>query len=124
MHEGYSIERKASKSPERDWHKLQRPPDLQKLWAEVQIKIGKAAQMREKQEWATKRPKLDTARRPRGIYIIDQDDDKHSQKCEEKAGSTNGTSNAVHKISEWHPESGYEGGDCIRKDVPKRCMGA
>ena len=37
-------------------------------------KIGKAAQNREKQEWNNEKPKLDNARRLRGIYFIDLDD--------------------------------------------------
>ena len=37
------------------------------VWPEVWTKIGKAAQNREKQEWAKEKPKLDNARRLRGI---------------------------------------------------------
>ena len=42
-------------------------------WPEVWTKIGKAAQNREKQKWAKEKPKLDNARRLRGIYFIDPD---------------------------------------------------
>ena len=41
---------------------------------EVWTKIGKAAQNRQKQEWAKEKPKLDNARTLRGIYFIDPDD--------------------------------------------------
>ena len=44
------------------------------MWPEVWTKIQKAAQKREKQEWANEKPTLDNARRLRGIYFIDPDD--------------------------------------------------
>ena len=40
---------------------------------EVWTKIGKAAQKREKQGWANEKPKLDNARKLRGIYFIPED---------------------------------------------------
>ena len=46
---------------------------------EVWTKIGKAAQNREKQEWAKEKPKLDNARRLRGIYLIDPGDKEYSE---------------------------------------------
>ena len=51
------------------------------VWPEVWTELGKAAQNREKQEWAKEKPKLDNARRLRGIYFIDPDD---SQKIQEE----------------------------------------
>ena len=47
------------------------------VWPEVWTKIGKAAQNREKQEWAKEKPKLDNARKMRGIYFNDPDDTEH-----------------------------------------------
>ena len=44
------------------------------VWPEVSTKIGKAAQNREKQERKNEKPKLDNARRLRGIYFVDPDD--------------------------------------------------
>ena len=41
-------------------------------------KICKAAQNREKQEWAKEKPKLDSARKLRGIHFIDPDDKEYS----------------------------------------------
>ena len=46
---------------------------------EVWTKIGKAAQNREKQEWPKEKPKLDNARKLRGIYFIDPDDKEYSE---------------------------------------------
>ena len=40
---------------------------------------GKAAQKREKQEWAIAKPKLDNARQLRDIYFIDSEDGEHKE---------------------------------------------
>ena len=58
-------------------------------WPEVWTKIGKAAQNREKQEWAKEKRKLDSARKLKGIYFIDPDDQdcKETLKCDEKIGT-------------------------------------
>ena len=45
------------------------------VWPEVRTNIGKAAQMREKQEWAKEKRKLDNARRIRGIFFVDPEDE-------------------------------------------------
>ena len=42
-------------------------------------KHGKVAQNREKQEWKNEKPKLDNARRLRGIYFIDHDDQDYKE---------------------------------------------
>ena len=47
------------------------------VWPEVWTKIGKAAQNRERQEWAKEKPKLDNARKMRGSYFIDPDDQEY-----------------------------------------------
>ena len=49
------------------------------VWPEVWTKIGKAAQNREEQEWKNEKPKLDNARRLRGIYFIDPDDQDYKE---------------------------------------------
>ena len=67
------------------------------VWPEVWTKIGKAGQNR---ELAEEKPKLDKARRLRGIYFIDPEDEKiqgSSQKCEKKTGKTYGTSHTLLK---------------------------
>ena len=46
---------------------------------EVWTKIGKDVQNREKQEWAKEKPKLDNARKMRGIYFIDPDDEEYNE---------------------------------------------
>ena len=46
---------------------------------EVWTKIGKAAQNREKQEWAKEKSKLDNARKLKAIYFIDPDDREYSE---------------------------------------------
>ena len=46
---------------------------------EVWTNIGKAAQNREMQEWAMEKPMLDNARRLRGIYFIDPDDEEYNE---------------------------------------------
>ena len=49
------------------------------VWPEVWSKIGKAAQNREQQERKNEKPKLDNARRLRGIYFFDPDDEEHQE---------------------------------------------
>ena len=89
------------------------------VWPEVWTKIGKAAQNREKQEWAKEKPNLHIARRPRAIHFVDPDDEekkRNSHKCEEKTGETYGASHALYKNSNWYHESVCDVGECIRKD--------
>ena len=65
------------------------------VWPEVWTNIGKPAQNREKQERAKEKPKLDNARKLRGIYFIDQDDreySEHLKKRKKKTGKIYGTS--------------------------------
>ena len=57
--------------------KFQATTRPENLWPEVWSKMGKAAQKREKQEWANEKPKLVNARRLRGIYFIDQEDGEY-----------------------------------------------
>ena len=44
------------------------------LWPELWRGMSKNAKLREKHKWAIKKPKLDKARRLRGIYFIDPED--------------------------------------------------
>ena len=51
-----------------------------------------------KQKWALEKPKLDSARRLRGIYFIDSKDEELKEtilKCAEKVGSSDASSNAL-----------------------------
>ena len=44
------------------------------LWPGLWIKLGRNAKLKEKQKWSNEKPKLDNARRSRGIYFIDPED--------------------------------------------------
>ena len=44
------------------------------LWPELWAKLGRNAKLKEKQKWSIEKPKLDNARRLRGIYFIDPED--------------------------------------------------
>ena len=50
------------------------------LWPEMWSSVSKAAQKKEKQEWAMEKPKLDKARRLRGMYFIDPEDGERERK--------------------------------------------
>ena len=41
------------------------------LWPELWTKLGRNAQLKERQKWSHEKPKLDNARKLRGIYFID-----------------------------------------------------
>ena len=43
------------------------------LWPELWIKMGRDAKLKEKHKWSDEKPKLDNARRSRGIYFIDKE---------------------------------------------------
>ena len=44
------------------------------LWLELLRGMARNAKLREKHKWAIEKPKLDNARRLRGIYFIDPED--------------------------------------------------
>ena len=44
------------------------------LMARVCTKLGRNAKLKEKHKWSDEKPKLDNARRLRGIYFIDPED--------------------------------------------------
>ena len=44
------------------------------LWPETWKAMSDASKRKEKQKWAIEKPKLDNARKLRGIYFIDPDD--------------------------------------------------
>ena len=43
-------------------------------WPELWTKLGRNAQLKERQKWSNEKPKLDNARKLRGIYFIDPED--------------------------------------------------
>ena len=51
-------------------------------WQELWIKMGSNAELREKQIWSDEKPKLDNARRLRGIYFIDPEDKEFKETIE------------------------------------------
>ena len=44
------------------------------LWPELWIKMARNAKLKEKQKWSNEKPKLDNARRLRGIFFLDPED--------------------------------------------------
>ena len=46
------------------------------LWPELWIKLGRNGKLKERQKWSNEKPKLDNARRLRGIYFMDPEDKK------------------------------------------------
>ena len=84
VHEVHSIEKK-KKTPKgymwsgRRLTKIQATTRPENFWPEVWSKMGEAAQKKEKQEWANEKPKLDNARKLRGIYFIDPVDGENKE---------------------------------------------
>ena len=46
------------------------------LWPEMRKHMSDASKRKEKQKWAVEKPKLENARRLRGVYLIDPEDKK------------------------------------------------
>ena len=64
------------------------------LWPVLWIKLGRNAKLKEKQKWSHEKPKLDDARKLRGIYFIDPEDKEFKEtikKCSQEIGNTNGS---------------------------------
>ena len=49
------------------------------VWPEVWTKNGKAAQNREKQEWAKEKPKARQCSKIERVYLIDPDDEEYKE---------------------------------------------
>ena len=49
------------------------------LWPALWTKFGKNAQLKERQQWSHEKPKLDNARKLRGIYFIDPEDEEFKE---------------------------------------------
>ena len=54
--------------------KIQATTRLDYVRREIWSSVSKAAQRKEKQQWAIEKPKLDNVRKLRGIYFIDPND--------------------------------------------------
>ena len=110
------------------------------LWPEPWIKLGRYAKLKEKHKWSNEQPKLDNARRLRGIYFIDPKDKefretlknagkkletpmapampcKTSKKC--KHGETRGKTNDIKSKLAWKPANPH---DCGWKNLHQIIM--
>ena len=72
------------------------------LWPELWRGMERNAKLREKHKWAIEKPKLDSARRLRGIYFIDPKDKefKETIRNARKMGNTNGFCHALQDMQE------------------------
>ena len=57
--------------------KIQTTSHPDHIWHDAWTRIGKAAQRGEKQEWAIEKPKLEHARKLRGVYSIGPCDEEY-----------------------------------------------
>ena len=57
--------------------KIQTTSHPDHVWPDAWTRIGEAAQRREKQEWTIEKPKLEHARKLRGIYSIGPSDEEY-----------------------------------------------
>ena len=60
----------------RNGKKTSRPD---RLWPEIWRSMSRNSKMKEKQSWASERPKLENARKLRGIYFIDPEDKEFAE---------------------------------------------
>ena len=55
------------------------------VWPEMWRRVSDASKYKEKQKWAIEKPKLDDARRLRGVFFVEPDDEElnqgYLQKC-------------------------------------------
>ena len=68
------------------------------LWTELWTKLGRNAKLKERQKWSHEKPKLDNARRLRGIYFTDPEDKEFKetiQECSQDIGNANGSRYAL-----------------------------
>ena len=73
------------------------------LWPELWTKLARNAELREKHKWAIEKPKLDHARRLRGIYFIEPEDKEFketSRNARKQIGNANGSSHALQDMQE------------------------
>ena len=72
------------------------------LWPELWRGLARIDKLREKQKWAIEKPKLDNARRIRGIYFIDPEDKefKETIRNARENGHTNGSRHALQDLQE------------------------
>ena len=62
------------------------------LWPELWTKLGRNAQLKERQKWSHEKPKLDNARKLRGTFFIDPEDMEFKEIIKNNGNSTPHTS--------------------------------
>ena len=79
-------------------------PDLIVRGLRYGLACRKQRQKQEKQEWALEKPMLDNARKLRGIYCFDPEDEKFQEtiKCKKEVRSSCGSCCA---LQQWGPDS-------------------
>ena len=80
------------------WSEIQATTRPDHLWPEIWPRMSKAAQQKEKQQWAIEKPKFDNARKLRGIHFIDPDDkefEEETLKTHGKVDNSNGSRYAL-----------------------------
>ena len=101
FHSVYSIRRETSRrkkcGPGEEMTRKQLTSRPDHLWPELWTKLGRNAQLKERQKWSHEKPKLDNARKLRGIfhrprgYGIQGD----HQECSQEIGNANGSRYAL-----------------------------
>ena len=73
------------------------------VWPELWTKLARNAKLREKHKWAIEQPKLDNARRLRGICFTDPEDKEFKETIRtvlKTIGNTNGSRHALQDMQE------------------------
>ena len=73
--------------------------------AEVWSKIGKAAQQKEKQEWANEKPKADNAQKLKCIYFIDPEDGEYKENFKQRREKVGGSDEGGYALQERDKEA-------------------
>ena len=107
FHSVYSIRRDTSRRiyvVREETHKTAGNIQAKSFLARTLEKLGRNAKLKEKQKWSNEKPKLDNARRLRGISFTDPEDKFFFLK---KNGNTSGSSKAMQDLQEkqawWNP---------------------
>ena len=81
--------------------KIQATTRSDSLWPEISSGMSRAAQEKEKHEWAIEKPKLKNARGPRGIYFVDPDGEYKETilKRKDQVGDADGGGYALQNVN-------------------------
>ena len=90
------------------------------LWPELWKSMGKHVKLKEKQKWSHEKPKLDNARKLRGIYFIDPEDKefKETIKNARKKLETPVAPAMTCKISENNQKCGNGASNKVKSKLP------